>query len=258
MGHLQIIRDFASPEEGGTRTVRIYTPDAYDADPQRRFGVLFMQDGQNVFAHPESARYDTWMANNAVEALSREGAIDPWIIVGIDHGPDRFGDYSPWDDPVSNVVPAKGQRYARFIDDHLLPFIDAHYRTRPDPRWRALMGASLGGLISLYMHMARPDLYGRVGGVSPSVMWSQALLFAYWKAHPRKFSKIYLDAGETEFIVVDGRALDYGSATRTFYEHLKGLGYEDHELKVVLEPGGQHFEADWQRRLPGAMRWLLG
>jgi predicted alpha/beta superfamily hydrolase len=65
MGHVHIIRDFASPQEGLSRTVRIYTPDAYDHESHRRFPVLYMQDGQNVFAHPESSIYDTWCANTA-------------------------------------------------------------------------------------------------------------------------------------------------------------------------------------------------
>src|SRR4051812_15111398 len=102
MGYVHIIRDFFAPEEGGNRTVRIYTPSGYESDVDRTYGVLYMQDGQNVFAHPESARFDTWCANYTIEELAHTGAVEPWIIVGIDHGPDRFGDYSPWDDPVSH------------------------------------------------------------------------------------------------------------------------------------------------------------
>ncbi len=63
MGYVHSLRDFASPHEGRTRTVRIYTPDAYDASPDRSFPVLSMQNGQNVFAHPESALFDTWCTN---------------------------------------------------------------------------------------------------------------------------------------------------------------------------------------------------
>src|SRR5262245_21490985 len=102
MGHVQILRDFSSPSEGIQRTVRIYTPDAYEAEPDRRFGVVYLHDGQNVFAHPESAIYHTWCANTVMENLAAEGRLEPWILVGIDHsGLGRWPEYTPWDDPAA-------------------------------------------------------------------------------------------------------------------------------------------------------------
>lgn len=257
-GHLQILRDFPSRHEPAPRTVRIYTPFAYDLEPQRRYGVLYLQDGQNVFAHPESARIDTWMAQLSLEQEIAAGTIEPWILVAVDHSVERFEDYSPWDDPPSKTQ-ARGERYARFVVDELKPFIDRHYRTRPEPEWTAVAGSSLGGLISLYLGLTRPQVFGRIGGFSPSVMWSQGLLFQHWQKHSRRWSRIYLDAGETEtFESFEDRTLEYGVAAKQFYEHLRQLGYGEHEVQLWLEPGGQHFEADWARRFPHAIRWLLG
>ena len=93
--------------------------------------------------------------------------------------------------------------------------------------------------------------------VSPTVMWSGGRLFQEWRAHTKRWSRIYLDAGSNEHIDVAGKALDYGNCTRDFFIHLKKLGYADHEVCLVLEPGGVHNELDWQRRLPFAFRWLL-
>lgn len=256
MGHVHILRDFRFPAEGSQRTIRIYTPDAYDRNPSARFPVLYMHDGQNVFAHPESARFETWCANNALERLVSEGRIEPWIIVGIDHSPDRFGDYSPWDFPRARVV-AKGQVYSEFLVQHLKPYIDKTYRTRPEGQWTATMGASLGGLISLYLNWKHPDVFGRVGALSPTVMWSDSKIFEHWKAHTRKWTRIYLDAGADERISVDGIDLDYTHGARDIFVHLRQLGYGEHEVCLVLEPGGRHHELDWQRRLPFAFRWLL-
>lgn len=256
MGHLHIIRDFASPLEGSPRTVRIYTPDAYDAEPDKRFPVLYVQDGQNVFAHPTSAVYDTWCANHVVERLAQENRIEPWILVGIDSGPGRFEDYSPWDEPRTSVK-ARGDRYARFVVETLKPYVDRTYRTRTESQWTGVMGSSLGGLISLYLGFKHPDIFGRIGGFSPTVMWGEDHLKQAWSAHSRKWSRIYLDAGSTEYIHAGKLPLNYGEATKDFYFHLKRLGYSDHELFLVLEPSGQHHEKDWQRRLPLALRWLL-
>lgn len=256
MGHVHIVRDFPSPQEGFSRTVRIYTPDAYDSMPWHRFPVLYMHDGQNVFAHPESALFDTWCANLALEQGVGEGHLEPWIIVAVDSGTGRLQEYSPWDDS-SGKVKARGEAYGRFLVEHLKPLVDLNYRTREGAEWTGAMGSSLGGLISLYLGCRYPQVFGRIGALSPTVMWSDGRLFSEWGAHPRRWTRIYLDAGAQEFIDADGLPLNYGEATRAFYEHLKGLGYADHEVSLVLEPGGEHHEKDWQRRLPTAMRWLL-
>lgn len=257
MGHVHILRDFASPHEGRSRTVRIYTPDAYEASPDRSFPVLYMQDGQNVFAHAESALFDTWCANHTLERLVAEHQVEPWLIVAVDSTHDRLSEYSPWDEPRSNVA-ARAEPYVRFVIDTLKPYIERTYRVRQGSEWTAVMGASMGGLISLHLGQRHPELFGRIGALSPSVMWSWNRMFSEWSAHTRRWTRIYLDAGTTEIVDPVGYVMRYGESTRDFHRHLQSLGYADHELRLVLEPGGEHHERDWQRRLPEAMRWLLG
>ncbi|MDY7225965.1 alpha/beta hydrolase [Hyalangium rubrum] len=257
MGHVHIIRDFPSPQEGFNRTLRIYTPDGYDAQSEHRYPVLYMHDGQNVFAHPESALYDTWCTNRVLEGMVSEGRLEPWIIVAVDSGPGRLREYSPWEGPHGHQE-GQGARYARFVVEELKPYVDRTYRTRSGAEWTGTMGSSLGGLISLYLGWKYPEVFGRIGALSPTVMWHQHKLFGEWTAHTQRWSRIYLDAGSTEHIDAGDVPLNYGEATREFYGHLKRLGYHDHEVILVLEPGGQHHERDWQRRLPFAMRWLLG
>lgn len=257
MGHLHIDRSFSSPLEGFARTIRIYTPDAYELEPDRRFPVLYLHDGQNVFAHPDSARYETWCANSVLEQLAGEGRMEPWILVGIDSGPGRMSEYSPFDEPRVNVE-GRGDVYARFIVETLKPYVDHAYRTRPGAEWTATMGSSMGGLISLWLGLKYPHVFGRIGALSPTVMWGHRQLFRHFRTHPRSWTRIYLDAGAHEQIQVDNITLDYGEATRDFYFHLRSLGYGDHEVFLVLEPGGEHDEKAWQRRLPLAFRWLMG
>ncbi len=257
MGNVHILRDFASPQEGRSRTVRIYTPDAYEQTPHAHFPVLYMHDGQNVFAHPDSARFDTWCANLTMERLVAEGRVQPWLIVAVDHSHERLSEYSPWDEPRSNVS-ARGEPYVRFLVETLKPWVERTYRTRQGPEWTGVMGSSLGGLMSLYMGWKYPELFGRIGGLSPSVMWGWNRLFAEWRSHTRRWSRIYLDAGTHETIDPVGYPMRYGEGAHGFYHHLRELGYADHELHLLLEPEGLHHERDWQRRLPFAMHWLLG
>jgi predicted alpha/beta superfamily hydrolase len=256
MGDIQIFRDVHSRAEGFNRTIRVFTPERYRHEPRERFGVLYMQDGQNVFEHPESARHPTWAANHTLEWLVGSGAVGPWMIVAVDHGQGRFEDYSPWDEPRAGVK-ARGDTYARFLIDELKPWVDRTWRTRPEPAWTAVSGSSLGGLISLYLHWRYGEVFPRVGALSPSVMWSGEELFRRWTAHPRRPSRIYVDAGATEGFEGGLFPMPYGEKVGAFCRHLQQLGYADWELKVVLDPCGQHSEADWQRRLPDALRWLL-
>ncbi|HEY3452427.1 MAG TPA: alpha/beta hydrolase-fold protein [Myxococcales bacterium] len=254
MSRLEIDREFLSPPEGVQRTVRVWLPDAYDSNSARRFPVLYLHDGQNLFAHPDSALPQTWEVDVAMQGLIDEG-LDPWIVVAIDHrGVHRLSDYSPWDSPAEGVQ-GLGPRYAAFLTDHLKPQMDRSLRTRPEPQWTAVGGSSLGGLISLHLGLTRPDVFGRVAALSPSVMWADRRLFAEWTTHVPL--RIYLDAGAREQIVREGRTYDYGGSTRAFSEHLRKLGYGSKNLKAVFERGGAHSEVDWRRRLPGALRWLL-
>ena len=254
MSRLEIYREFFSPPEGIHRTVRVWLPDAYDSNSARRFPVLYLHDGQNLFARTDSALPLTWEVDLAMEGLIDEG-LEPWIVVGIDHrGESRLSDYSPWDSPAERVQ-GHGPRYAAFVTEHLKPQMDRGLRTRPEPKWTAVGGSSMGGLISLYLGLTRPDVFGRVAPLSPSVMWAERRLFAEWTSHVPL--RVYLDAGAREQIVREGRGYDYGGSVRAFHEQLKKLGYGSKDLKAVFERGGAHSEADWRRRLPAALRWLL-
>ncbi len=257
MGHLEILRDVPSRAEGATRTVRIYTPDAYDASPDQRFPVLYFQDGQNVFDHPASAVFDTWCANRTIERLASEGRSDPWILVAVDHGPDRFTQYSPWPEPRLGVE-AGAPAYLDFVVCELMPWVDRTYRTRTGAEQTAIAGSSLGGLVALYAGWRHPEIFGRIGAFSPSVMWSLDALRTAWTDHPRRWSRIYLDVGTLEGLRHGPVEMNYPEAVRSFWEHLVRLGYAEWELRFVIEEGARHEERAWQRRLPEALGWLLG
>lgn len=254
-GRLHLFPGMPSPPEGFTRTVRVWLPEAYASAPQARFPVLYLQDGQNVFDHPSSAPGHPWGVERTLTDLAREG-LGPWMAVAVDSGPGRLEEYSPFDAPEIGIR-ARGERYLRFQSEHLKPWVDAHFRTRPEPEHTAVAGSSMGGLISLWLGFTRPQLFSRVAALSPTVMWGSGELFRRVQQLPASPLRLYLDAGAREHLSIDGMELDYGRATRDFHAHLTGLGYPRDFLRLVLEPGGEHHERDWQRRLPHALRWLL-
>ncbi|MFB2918552.1 alpha/beta hydrolase [Aerosakkonema funiforme] len=250
MGYIHIIRDFYSFPEQVNRTIRIFTPDAYDQQPDKRFPVLYMFDGQNIFAHQESAVWDTWCANTTLERLASAGTIEPWIIVGIDHLPNRMEEYSPW-------MGGRGNLTAEFLINHLKPFIDKTYRTLSDSQNTALMGSSMGGLISLYLGKTYPQIFGRIGGLSPALMLGGTQMFSYWDRRTGFWSRILLYVGSKEQYSFYGIWLDYVPITKDFYTRLKSLGYSEEELHFILGENEIHHETSWQKRLPEIMTWLL-
>ncbi|MHB8873120.1 MAG: alpha/beta hydrolase [Myxococcaceae bacterium] len=256
-GKLEFIRDLASPPEGISRTVRVFTPGRYARDRKARFGVVYMQDGQNVFAHPESAVSPSWSANLALERLLKARRIGPWMIVAVDHtGVGRFESYSPWPERRAGVK-GRGELYGRFVVEHLKPLIDQRYRTRSEAARTAVVGSSLGGLISLYLGWRYPETFGRIGGLSPSVMWCHDELARRWDKKSPQPPRVYLDAGAQEHLTLTGIEMSYAQSVAAFHRHLQSLGYGDDELRLVLEPGAPHHESAWERRLPAALEWLL-
>lgn len=256
MSDIGIVRSFHSIPEQTDRTLRIYLPDAYSHESDRRFPVLYMLDGQNVFSHPESALYHTWCANTTMDRLVSEGRIAPWIIVAIDHLEDRFTEYVPWwDSHVGRE--GRGWLFVDFLVNHLKPFADREFRTLPEPHWTGVLGASLGGLMSLVLGKTHPGTFGRVGAVSPTVMWADGEIYRLWDGPTGRWCKIYMDTGSLERYWFYDVFLDYVSATQSFHRHLKQLGLGDHELRYVVEPEHFHNEQAWQARLPSILTWLL-
>jgi predicted alpha/beta superfamily hydrolase len=251
MGTLQILRDFFSHPEQVIRTLRIYTPDGYDRQSEKTYPVLYVFDGQNIFAHPESATYDTWCLNWTMEKLVASGQLEDWIIVGIDHLDDRLTEYSSWLGGRANLC-------ADFLVNHLKPFIDRTYRTRPDREATAVMGASMGGLMTLYLGHVYPQVFGRLGALSPALMWGDRYMFTLWDHAPSPKAKTLLYVGGAEQYEFHGVQLDYVPITRDFHQHLKQLGYPETLLQFRLAEGEIHHEKGWQRQLPGLLPWLLG
>lgn len=255
-GQIEILRDLRFSPGDGPRTVRVYLPAAYQAEPTRRFPVLYLHDGQNVLDHPQSEVSPTWGVDSCLDRLVERQDLAPWITVALDHrGFGRIRDYSPWPDPRAPIEPG-GAEHAAFVAGALVPFIDRNLRTLPGAEHRAIGGSSLGGLMALYLGWSRPDLFGRVLALSPSVMWGESQLARFWSLRGPA-TRLYLDVGSRELFDAGSFQLHYGVEVREFAAHLRMLGYREDELRFVLDPRGQHSEADWRRRLPAALRWLL-
>ena len=155
------------------RDVLVWLPPGYDAGAQnRRYPVLYMHDGQNLF-EPDTAfqKGEHWRLGETAAALIEDGSIEPLIIVGIyNTGTHRKEEYTPTHD--ATLGGGLADDYGRMIVEELKPFIDRTYRTRPEPQHTGLGGSSLGGLVTLYLGFTHPQVFGRLAVLSPSVWWN--------------------------------------------------------------------------------------
>lgn len=249
---VRVLPRFPSPPEGIERTVRIWRP----PHAKGPLPVLVFNDGQNIFDDPTTERTKTWRANRAMENLVRAGRITPWLLVAVDHGVGRFEEYTPWPSPPF-VQDGRADAYVEFLCAHLLPWLAANEDVKLGREWRALAGSSLGALVSLHAGRTRPDVFSRIGAFSPTVMWGDGRLFQDWQAKVTPPLRIAMDVGARELFELDGARLDYPKEVPRFERKLRSLGYNESELRFLIDPQGAHDETDWARRLPAALEWLL-
>jgi predicted alpha/beta superfamily hydrolase len=191
-GTLEIIADVHSPQLWNRRDILVYTPASY-ARTDRRYPVLYMHDGQNLF-DPTTSFAGEWGVDQAMESAV-PGGIQA-IVVGIPNmGVDRTKEYSPFTDPRHGK--GAGDAYLDFILGTLKPMIDERYRTRPDRESTGILGSSLGGLISLYAFFRAPSRFGFAGVMSPALWFAGTKIFPYVKEAANVPGRLYLDVGHS-------------------------------------------------------------
>ncbi|MGZ8851484.1 MAG: alpha/beta hydrolase, partial [Thermoanaerobaculia bacterium] len=175
-GTTQRIENFESKILGNTRSLAIYLPPGYDERADRRYPVLYMQDGQNLFDPALAFGGIPWRIGEAADQAIGNRDADPMIIVGIDNmGTARIDEYTPTGDE-SKGGGGRADHYCRMLVEEIKPVIDAGFRTLPDAEHTAIGGSSLGGLLSLYLALRRPDIFRRAAVMSPSLWWDRRMI----------------------------------------------------------------------------------
>ena len=250
--HLERHAAFRSRFLDRARDVVVYLPPSYAADHARRYPVLYMHDGQNLF-DPETSyvRGQHWRLGEMADMLIAEGRVQPLIIVGVNHtGPGRLHEYTPTKDP--RLGGGLGKAYGRLLVEELKPFIDARYRTRPGRDHTGLGGSSLGGLSTMYLGLRHSDVFGLLAVMSPSVWWGRRAILRYVaKARPRPDTRIWLDMGtaESRYGVADARKLRNAL--------VKAGWREDVDLAYAEPQGATHSETAWAHRVGDVLHFLF-
>lgn len=237
--------ELASRHTRTTQRIEVLLPPSYGRDPSRRYPVLYMQDGQNLF--DRRAMHGGWTADGGMGLAVGAGASEA-IIVGVHCGPRRTIDYTPSRDPEEGCGGGAG-RYLRFVVDELKPWVDRSFRTAPGREHTAIGGSSLGGLFSLWAGLERPDVFGGVMALSPSLWWNNRELLSRIQHSPTPRCRIYLDSGGPD----DGKRNT--DDCRDLLAR-KGMRF-GRDLWHWSEPSHGHDERAWRERFPRAFALLF-
>lgn len=228
-------------------------PPEYAYEPNRRYPVLYLHDGQNVFDdYPMSPFGVQWGVDTTARALIHAGIVEPMILVAIGNaGRDRIDEYTPTRD---NAHDAGGlaDRYGQMLVYETKPFIDQHYRTRRNAQDTGLAGSSLGGLLTLYLGLTHPSVFGKLGLLSPSVWWDDRWIVRQLQADQSRKSllSIWLDVGTGETRMLKG--------TRLLHRMLLRKGWVTGEDLYYMEAeGALHDERAWGARTGLCLTFLF-
>jgi predicted alpha/beta superfamily hydrolase len=257
-GNIRHHNNFESKILGNKRNLIVYLPPDYDANPSRRYPVLYMHDGQNIFDGMTSYIPNMeWQADETAERLIKAGKIEPIIIVGVDNGQvERANEYLPTKAQTQfakEPIGGKADLYGDMLEREVMPLINSTYRTKTGAANTGILGSSFGGVVSYYLGTTRPNVYSRLGVVSPSIWWDDRVLIKKtnaWKSKPPV--KIWLDMGTKEGYegLKDARNLKWALIRKGFV-----LGKD---LSYMEDSGAMHNEAAWSKRMEPILLFLYG
>jgi len=243
------------------RALTVFLPPGYDEQTEHRYPVLYMQDGQNLFDPQKAFAGEPWRVDRTAASLIESGRIQPFIIVGVDHTEsERIDEYTPTHDRKRGGGGADA--YGRLLIEEAKPLIDSKFRTSPDAVHTGLAGSSLGGLVSLYLAVKHPRVFGMAAAMSPSVWWDRRSILRDVRRAAVTFGelprpRLWVDmgthesrgAGSARRVLDDARLLKSGLLKSGWRDGFD-LHYEEIE-------GGTHSERAWGDRFGRVLQWLL-
>lgn len=242
--------DHTTSKLPSSRGIYVYTPPSYEENPTARYPVIYMHDGSGLWDTNTVAGGDMRI-DEFLDAGAADGTIREAIVVGIGSNENRYNEMTP-PRTRSTGSDGLGDKYLEMITQEIKPMIDQTYRTLPDRDNTGVMGASLGGLMSMEAALLHGDTFGIVGAQSPSAWYDANILADQVKAWSteRKPNKVYIDCGDTTDMQAD---------ISQVAQRMKDAGFvEGQNLKFVVDPSGKHEVASWTRRLPAALAFMLG
>lgn len=246
--------DITIPELTGdsVRSAYLYLPESYQYEHAKRYPVLYMFDGHNVFFDSDATYGKCWGLKEYMDYTQTQLII---AAVECNHSPDngRLKEYSPYSfsDPKLGKIEGLGKLTMDWMVNTFKKDIDRHFRTLPDREHTFIAGSSMGGLMSLYALLEYNAVFSKAAALSPS-LWTNPSKISRLisQSAPLPQTVLYMDYGECELANHKNMLLGYSKITSALLE--KGV-----LLDSRIVPGGTHCEASWERQIPFFMNTLL-
>lgn len=273
-GRIERMRVY-SPEMNDTITVDTWLPEGYGKDTGKRYPVIYMHDGQNLFDAETTWNHQSWEMDTVMCSLINRGEIEPAIIVGVHSFSDtRVADFMPEKAVAGTTLEAtleeiklkgrksRGDAYAAFLVNTLKPMVDTAYLTKTDMADTAVMGSSMGGLMSVYALCEYPETFGNALCLSTHWIGAPAVAQEFEDAMYNYLdSKLPSPANHRLYFDHGTETLDasYGPAEIRMVKLVKDKGYSygDGTLLNMVDPGAAHEERGWAGRVAIPLRFLL-
>lgn len=253
---VKVILDMPQYNDSRKRTIRIWLPDGYDVNSNKRYPVIYMHDGQNLFDDYTSFSGE-WKIDESIGTMM-DGGYEGTIVVGIDNSSDRLNEYSPaWprsSEGSAHIQNPSGEKYAQFVVQTVKPYIDANFNTNPDKEATGIGGSSMGGVISFYMALTYPEVFGYALLFS-TAMWvyqsevTTTFLDGASIANFESYPRLYLYAG--------GLEPDVTPFVASISKALIDRGYPETKIASYVDQNRGHNEAAWSHYFPIGYRWLV-
>lgn len=227
----------------------LYLPPDY-SKTTKKYPVIYMLDGQNLFDASTSYAGE-WEVDETLNKIFQKTGKG-FIVVGIENaGMERMNEYTPWSN--EKYGGGKGDLFINFVVNTLKPYIDSAYRTKTNAKNTALIGSSLGGLISYYGGLNYPKVFGKIGAISTSFWFSDKVIDFTKKFGNTNKVKLFLYVGGKE----DGDTSYMADDSQKVKELLLKTGFNSKNLKLKINPEGKHNEANWKNEFPEILTWLF-
>ena len=224
----------------------LYLPPNYTTSTEK-YDVIYMHDAQNLFDNATSF-VGEWEIDETLNNLYNKTGKS-FIVVGVENGGEkRIEEYTPW--KHEKYGGGKGDIYINFLLNKLKPFIDKKYRTKPAAENTAIIGSSLGGLISFYGGLKHPETFGKIGALSTSFWFSNKVITFAEENGNQKKTKLFLLVGDKEG---DSMVPD----TENMSELLIDLGFPTQNLKTKIAANGKHTESFWKAEFLEVITFLF-
>lgn len=248
--------------EDTEKNIYIWTPKGYKKNSKKKYPVIYMTDGHNLFDKGATS-HGCWNVAESIRSMQKNTGKSA-IVVGIDDSTsNRDSELTPNIGKVVDVSSVDsgsfengtGKYYSDFVVNTVMPYIEKNYNVYTDRKHTAVAGSSSGGIESFYIGMEHPDKFGTIGALSPAfVLYDDATWINYLKQKDLKKNKPFV-------YIYNGNADDLEKRLKTDAEsmpkNLKQVGYKDKDYVIKLYDKGLHNEKYWRALFPEFLKKFI-